>query len=196
MRRWVVTGPAGAGKSAFCACLERGGAVVLDGDRLGHEILVRDDIVSSLEKEFGPGILVEGAVDRDALGKTVFGNPGALAILNRITHGPLSALAAARFDAIENEGGHDLAVLEAAVYFLLPPVPGVELVITVTASTDTRLDRLRKWSGLDLDQARSRIEAQRPLEAGWASADIVLVNEGSVESLEAEARTILARLED
>ncbi len=196
MRRWVVTGPAGAGKSTFCACLERGGAAVLDGDRLGHEILGRDDIVSSLAKEFGSGVLENGAVDRGALGRIVFANPDALVILNRITHGPLSTLAAARFDVIENEGSHGLAVLEAAVYFLLPPVLGVELVITVTASDDTRLTRLREWSGLDLDQARSRIEAQRPLEAGWASADIVVVNEGSVKSLEGEAGAILARLED
>ena len=196
MRRWVVTGPTGAGKSNFCGFLARAGAAILDGDSLGHEILERPEISTALEREFGSSVISKGSVDRGALGRIVFDDPAALERLNRITHGPLSDLASRRLDKLEKSGLHRLAVLDAAVYFLLPPVPGVELVITVTASEATRRNRLMESSGLDGEEALSRIHAQRPLEKGWAGADIVLVNEDSLGSLETEAAVLLARLED
>ena len=141
-------------------------------------------------------MISNGSVDRGALGSIVFDDPVALERLNVITHGPLSSLAAVRMDDIAKTRLHRLAVLEAAVYFLLPPVPGVELVITVTAAEATRIDRLMKWSGLDREEARTRVHAQRSLEKGWSDADIVLVNEDSLGSLEAEAAALLTRFED
>ena len=196
MRRWVVTGPTGAGKSIFCGFLAKGGAALLDGDSLGHEILEKPEISAALEREFGPLVISNGAVDRGALGSIVFDDPVALERLNGITHGPLSNLAAVRMADIAKTGLHRLAVLEAAVYFLLPPVPGVELVITVTAAEATRINRLVEGSGLDPVEARTRVHAQRPLEKGWSTADIVLVNEDSLGSLEAEAAALLTRIED
>ena len=147
MKRWVVTGPTGAGKSILCGFLARAGAAVLDGDSLGHEILEKPEITTALAREFGAGVLSKGSVDRSSLGRIVFDDPAALERLNRITHGPLSRLAAERLDDLEKSGLHRLAVLEAAVYFLLPPVPGVELIITVTASEETRRARLMESSG-------------------------------------------------
>ncbi|MEN8008490.1 MAG: dephospho-CoA kinase [Candidatus Krumholzibacteriota bacterium] len=196
MKRWVVTGPAGAGKSVLCGFLARGGAAILDGDRLGHEILARPEIAGAVAAEFGSLVIRDGSVDRAILGRLVFGDRSALERLNDITHGPLSDLVAEKLNDVQKSGRHRLAVLEAAVYFLLPPVPGVELVITVTASDTTREKRLRDFAGLDRETARSRIRAQRPLEDGWARADIVLVNEGPLGSLGVEAAALLARLDD
>lgn len=196
MRRWVVTGPAGAGKSVFCDFLARAGAAVLDGDSLGHQVLEMPEISAALAREFGSRVIREGRVDRGVLGGLVFGDPTSLERLNSITHRPLSELAAAGMADLEKAGLHRLAVLEAAVYFLLPPVPGVELVITVTAAEAVRRKRLMEWSGLDHDAARSRILVQRSLEKGWASADVVVRNEGSLASLENGATALLARLDD
>lgn len=196
MKRWAVTGPAGAGKSALCDLFAAQGAAIVDGDRLGHEILVREDIISKIMAEFGPGVVRDGSVDRATLGGLAFADPVALARLNTITHGPLAALAGRRLDELEKEDRHRLAVLEAAVYFLLPPVPGIELVITVTASVSMRLLRLTSDGALSPGEARSRIEAQRFLEDGWAGADVVLNNDGSVSELETAARALLARLKD
>ena len=50
MRRWVVTGPAGGGKSALCRFLAERGAALVNGDHLGHEILARPDIVAAIVK--------------------------------------------------------------------------------------------------------------------------------------------------
>jgi len=196
MRRWVVTGPTGAGKSILCGIFAGRGAAIVDGDVLGHEILVREDIVTAIVAEFGPDVVAGGAVDRAVLGALVFADPLALERLNRITHGPLSALAERRLDELGKEGRHRLAVFEAAVYFLLSPVSCIDLVVTVTASETTRFVRLTQMAGLSPREARFRIEAQHSLEHGWAGADVVLANDGPLSDLEKAADALWARLED
>lgn len=196
MRRWVVTGPAGAGKSALCGFFAEWGAAVVQGDALGHEILATADVQRAILKEFGAGVLVGEEVDRSALGKIVFTDPEALCRLNRITHGPLAQLARQRLKAVEDAGNHRLAVFEAAIYFLLPPITEMDLVVTLTARESTRLDRLVSQSGLNDSDALARIEAQRFLEDGWSGADLTLSNDGSLAELEEEARKLWMRLED
>ena len=195
MRRWVVTGPAGSGKSSLCGIFLDRGAAIVDGDLLGHEILDRDDIVSAIGAEYGPGVVVGGSVDRAALGGLVFADPVALERLNGITHGPLAALAQSRLDKLEKEGSHPLAVFEAAVYFLLPPVPGIDQVITVTSCETIRFSRLT-GGGLSSREAHSRIAAQRAMEDGWAGADVVLTNDGPRSDLETSAQALWSRLKD
>ena len=177
MIRWAVTGPAGAGKSALCDLLARRGAAIVDADRLGHDILAREEIISNITAEFGSGVVSEGSVDRAALGCLVFADPVALEKLNGITHGPLAALAGRKLDELEKEGR-------------------IELVITVTASVSVRLLRMTDDGVLSPGEARSRIEAQRFLEDGWARADVVLTNDGPVSELETAATALWARLED
>ena len=196
MMRWVVTGPVGAGKSLFTSELARLGAGVVDGDQLGHEILERTDIISAIGAEFGLKYTTDGVVDRAALGRLVFGEPEKLAALDALTHGPLSELASQRLDALERRGGPPLAVLDAAVYFLLPPVPGIELVVTVTAAEEIRIGRLTAGGVLDLAQATARVHAQRVMTAGWDRADLVLANDGSTADLEHAAGLLWERLED
>jgi len=195
MKRWVVTGPAGSGKSALCAMLASRGAVILSGDALGHEILGDDTVAAAVGSAFGPAVMKDGRVDRRSLGDIVFGDRSELEKLNSLTHGPLASLIASRFDHYEQQGLYRLAVLEAAVYFLLPPVPRVELVVTVTSGQALRLKRLVD-SGLDPARARARIAAQGHLAAGYAQADLVLVNDGSLADLEKSAGALWERLDD
>lgn len=196
MRRWVVTGPAAGGKSTFCRLLADRGAVVLDGDRLGHEVLGQEEIVAAIAEQFGSDMVHQGAVDREALGSVVFADPDALERLNGITHGPLAVLMSRRLDDLENERRHRLAVLEAAVYFLLPAVRGIDKVITVTAPETVRFARLTCSGGLDETEAWRRIEAQRFMAEGWHSADLILGNEGTLADLESAANALWSRLDD
>lgn len=196
MRRWVVTGPAGGGKSTLCRLLADRGAAILDGDRLGHEVLGQKQIIAEIAAEFGSGVLGQGVVDRAKLGAVVFAAPSALERLNRITHGPLATLMARRFDELENERQHRLAVLEAAVYFLLPCVRGIEKVITVTAPETVRFARLTAVGGLGESEAWRRIEAQGFMADAWNSADVVLENAGTLVDLESAAESLWSSLDD
>ncbi|MCB1150352.1 dephospho-CoA kinase, partial [bacterium] len=127
---WVVTGPIGGGKSAATAVLAELGATVIDADAVGHDVLRRPEIIAALSERFGTDILRGGEVDRPALGRLAFADAASLAALDRITHPPLAAELARRVAAAPAGG---LAVVEAAVYFRLPPFGPVDLVIAVTA---------------------------------------------------------------
>jgi dephospho-CoA kinase len=183
VRRWVVTGPIGAGKSLASAHLASRGAAIVDGDALGHELLRRPAIRAAVVREFGPGVERDGRIDRSALGAIVFADPAALARLDALTHGPLARLAASRLDELAAAGRHVLAVFEAAVYFLLPSPPLVDLVVVVTAPADLRAARLAHARGLDAATARARIAAQGHWEPLWARADRMIVNDGNAADL-------------
>lgn len=191
MRRWVVTGPTGAGKSAVTALLAARGAVVVDGDRLGHELLASPAVAAAVAARFGEAVLDGGGVHRGRLGRLVFGDPQALADLDGIIHGPLGALMAARLADLE-EAGTALAVLEAAVYFRLPAPPRADLVVAVLAAPEARAARLAARAGLDLTEALARVRALAHLDRDWSRADVTIRNDGSAEELAATVARLWA----
>jgi len=186
----VVTGPIGGGKSAATAVLAELGATVIDADAVGHDVLRRPEIIAALSERFGTDILRGGEVDRPALGRLAFADAASLAALDRITHPPLAAELARRVAAAPAGG---LAVVEAAVYFRLPPFGPVDLVIAVTAPEALRRRRLVASGRLDADAAARRIRAQRPLLKEWEGSDIVLRNDGDLDALRGAVRALHAR---
>lgn len=191
MKRWTVTGPTGAGKSAVSALLAARGAAVLDGDRLGHEVLEQPAVAAAVGERFGADCAPDGVVDRARLGRRVFGDPGDLAALDAITHPPLCALMEKRLLELEAQG-RALAVLEAAVYFRLPAPPPMDLVVAVVASAEVRADRLAARTGLDPAAARARVDALAPLDRDWARADLTIRNDGDAAELAAAVDALWA----
>jgi len=191
MKVWVVTGPIGAGKSAVSTLLSQRGAIVVNADHLGHEVLKMPSVMNELAGEFGAEIIADGDVDRRQLGALVFGNQGAMDKLNAICHPPLLDLVAFRLEKLAKEGNHELAVLEAAVYFLWPPMKMVDMIISVVADEDVRLHRLMQGRGLSSEQIRDRMKAQENLDRFWKTADFIIDNNSHPEALEAVVDELL-----
>ena len=181
---WAVTGPIGGGKSLAVAELAVLGAAIIDADAEGHELLREQHISAAIAEQFGQEVMVCGAVDRSALGRLVFADPEALARLNALVHSRLSRRIAEKLQALAGaESRPCLAVVEAAVYFLLPSFGEVDLVICVTASEDARRKRLVASGRFDVETASARVAAQRPLLHDWIRSDIVLHNDGTAAEL-------------
>lgn len=184
MKRWVVTGPTGAGKSAVTALLAARGAVVIDGDALGHQVLERPAVRGAIGARFGAAVVADGSVDRARLGRAVFGDPSQLAALDAIVHGPLGELMSSALAAAAVTGA-PLAVLEAAVYYRLPAPPPVDLVVAVLAPAAVRAERLAARAGLTPDEARARVRALSHLDRDWSRADVTITNDGRAQDLAA-----------
>lgn len=81
-----LTGSIGMGKSTAARMLRQLGVPVHDSDAAVHRLLGPGGrAVAAVEAAF-PGVVADGAVDRAALGKRVFGDAGALRRLERILH--------------------------------------------------------------------------------------------------------------
>jgi dephospho-CoA kinase len=194
---WVVTGPIAGGKSTVSKALSDLGASVIDADAVGHAVLEEPEIINQLTQQYGSGILVDGCVDRSALGAIVFADSAQLTRLEAITHPRLSELIRERL--VEERMANPrplLAVVEAAVYFRLPSFGVVDQVILVTATEDRRRERLIAAGKCNDQQAQQRIEAQRPLLKDWEQSDIVLQNNDDLDELNHSVRELWSSLMD
>lgn len=83
-----ITGPIGCGKSTVAGFLGNLGAVVIDADRVAHQVTDPGTrALSQIASVFGTEVLREdGSLDRSALGRIVFSDPAALVALEAIVH--------------------------------------------------------------------------------------------------------------
>lgn len=178
-----LTGGIGAGKSEVSRLLASYGAVIVDSDRIAREVVEPGTPgLAAVVAEFGPGVLTpEGTLDRPKLGATVFADPDRLAALNAIVH-PLVRARSAELEAAAGTAAvvvHDVPLLAENGL-----APLYDLVVVVDAGTDTRLDRLVRLRGMAPDEARARMAAQASREERLAVADVVIDNDGPLETLE------------
>ena len=184
MLRVGLTGGIGSGKSTVSAQLAALGAVVVDADAVAREVVEPGTpALAAVVERFGPAIVTaDGGLDRPALGRVVFGDAGALAALEAITHPAIwsrtaELLAAARPDAVVV---HDMPlIVEKGM------AAGYHLVVVVGAGEDVRVHRLVDQRGMPEADARARIAAQASDEQRRAVADVWLDNEATTEALRA-----------
>jgi len=116
MRIVGLTGSIGMGKSTAAGMLRRQGVWVHDADATVHKLLGKGGAaVLAIAKAF-PGVVKNGAVDRIALGKRVFGNTSGLRKLEAIVH-PLVRQRTERFLAAAARARRPVVVLDIPLLF-------------------------------------------------------------------------------
>lgn len=181
--RYVIglTGNIASGKSAVSAILADFGAMVVDADKVAHGVLAAGtDEVGAVALRFGTGVLTpDGGVDRAALAKVVFADPVALADLEAIVHPGVRLRIREHLD----RSTADVAVIEAIKLLEGPLVEWVDAVWVVAAPRAVRIERLVAERGMSRPDAEARVDAQNPEADKIARADVVLVNDGSLDAL-------------
>ena len=180
-----LTGGTGVGKSTVAEAFRKRGAVVLDADRIGHEVLNTDTSVQdALRRAFGDeAIGPDGLPDRRVLGSKVFGDPEALEQLNGIVHPPLLALFQSRLEAARNDPSVPLVIVDAALITEWETEGWFDRVYVVTAPAEAVHARLLA-KGISEEQIRRRQESQLPEDVRVARAYGKIVNDGDVKALE------------
>jgi dephospho-CoA kinase len=193
-----LTGGIGSGKSTVGRLLAEMGAITVDLDRVGHEVLKQANVRERLVGEFGRGILAgKGEIDRARLGRLVFNDPGALSRLNAIVHPAIDAAVRARLEEHRRQGVK-VVVLEAAA--LLEAGRGGEFdELWVTAAPeDVALGRLAGRGDLSGEEAAARLRSQLSNEARLRQADVVIDTDCTLDELKqrvaVEWRKLLERL--
>ena len=179
-----LTGGIGAGKSAVARRLARRGAVIVDADVLAREVVAPGtDGLSEIVAAFGDGVLTaDGALDRPALAARVFGDDTARRALEKIVHPRVRARTAeltygAPVDAI--------VVNDVPLLVETGLAPSYHLVVVVEAERERRIRRLVETRGMSAEQAEARIAAQADDDQRRRAADVLLVNDGTLDELNA-----------
>ena len=183
----VVTGQTGTGKSTVCSWLAQRGAFVLDADRIGHELLRREEIVLRLSETFSTSVLRDdGQIDRSRLGEIVFADPQALRALNALVHPPLVRELRARIEKLARTRAAELIVVDAALHFVFPDRLECDAVILTKTSPTIQLQRIMERDGIAEESARERLERQREILEHEGEADYVLDTSASPSQVRRE----------
>lgn len=181
-----LTGGVASGKSLAAKYLAELGAVVLDADRAGHQVLREPEVPNALVKRWGPDIIgPTGEVDRGLVAEKVFGDwPQAVAdrqFLEDLLHPRIRARLEAERTRQAGQGS-DVFVLDAPLLLESHWDAACDVVIFVDAPVEQRSSRAaaRGWTA---SQFAQREAAQWPVQRKRQLADWVLPNAGTPEDL-------------
>ena len=190
-----VTGGLGSGKTSVCRLFASFGAVVIDADRIGREVVADPDVKEALIAAFGEDIVdEEGRLKRRLLGQRAFAEPASGERLNRIVWPPLLRKLWADAQAALQENPGRPAVVDAALLFEWGDLSGFDAVVVVTAGEEVRRARMMARMGLSEAEVASRMRAQLPEAEKVRRADHVIVNDGTEEELRAKAMGVWEKL--
>ena len=191
-----LTGGILSGKSTVSGMLQERGAVVIDADKVGHEVyLPHTDGWREVVATFGREILKENdEVDRKRLGEIVFGDPKALERLNYIMHPRMHDIMKGRLEELRRQGVEGV-VLEAAILIEAGWTDLVDQVWVTLAPEERVMDRLKERGGLSEEEARSRIRSQMPIWEKARLADVVINTDCPIEEAEAAVNRLWERIQ-
>jgi dephospho-CoA kinase len=180
-----LTGGIASGKSQVASIFRQSGIPVLDADSLGHMVLepgqpAYEEVVST----FGTDILAldKKNIDRQKLGKKIFGDDKKRALLEAVTHPEIAKLASKGLSLIADKG-EKFAVYEAALLVEAQIYKHLEALIVVSCSVENQLQRLCARDALSKTDAATRIASQIPLADKLEVADFVIENNETLEHL-------------
>jgi len=179
-----LTGGIGSGKSTVSQYLADLGAVIIDADKLGHEVYrPNTDTWRELVKTFGNRILAaDNTIDRKKLGIIVFSNPEELKQLNAIVHPRMFDKAKQRIEDYRRKGAK-VIILDAPILFETNWTPLVDEVWVVVANDANVIKRAMARTGLPEEQIRSRIRSQMSNKERIKRTQVVIPNDGTVADL-------------
>ncbi|MCW4464549.1 dephospho-CoA kinase [Glutamicibacter sp. MNS18] len=191
MKHVGLTGGIASGKSAVAAQLTKLGAVVIDADVIARQVVEPGtEALERIRDTFGPGIFADdGTLDRAALGALVFADQGERAKLNAIVH-PLVRAEVDRQREAAIANGVQVVVEDIPLLVESDQLDRFETIMVVQAPHDERIRRMIEDRGWDRADAVARMAAQATDEQRAAVADILILNDGSIEDLNAKVTEI------
>ena len=194
MLRVALTGGIGTGKSYCLARFADLGVQTIDADRLARDAVAPGSpgLVAVAER-FGADMLqADGTLDRQALGRIVFGSAEARAQLEAIIHPEVYRRI--REWAANLPPGTRLAIADVPLLYETGHEHDFDRVVVCACPPELQLARVMARDGLPEPEARARLDAQWPIEEKAARADYVIRTDTSFAETDAEIRTVHEQL--
>jgi dephospho-CoA kinase len=179
-----LTGGIATGKSSVGGILSDLGARVIDADHVAKAVVSPGtECLSAIRDAFGDEVFLDnGALNREALGTRVMGNPEERKRLEAITHPRIRAEIAQRVQAAL-EQGVEAVFVEAALLVETGSAKLYPHLWVVTCEHETQVTRLMARKGCSRETAETWIGAQIPVREKELHATQVIDNNGSAAEL-------------
>ncbi len=191
--RLGLTGSIGMGKSTTAQMFRDEGIAVLDSDQIVHDLYC-DKAVAPIAEEF-PGVVVDGVVDRSALGARVLGDPEAMEKLEAIVH-PLVWAARDAFIQKHAAQGDWIVVYDVPLLFETGADRSVDVIVVVTAPSELQRSRVLARAGMTQEKFEAIVAKQTPDDEKRARADFIVDTGEGLDAARAQVRHILKTLRE
>ena len=199
-RVFGVLGGIASGKSIVSEALAGPDGIVLNADRIAHEVLDSPEVLDRLRERFGERIITrEGRTDRPALAGIIFADAAARKAVEDWIHPAVRAKLHAGLEDARRRGVPRVVLdvpllLEHAEKHGL--VDHCDFLVFVDAPADVRDRRAVETRGWEPGEVARRESTQLPLETKRDRADMTIRNDGDRSDLDEAVRAAIARLKN
>jgi len=189
-----LTGSIGMGKSTLAKQFGNYHEVaVCDSDAIVHRLLSKGGKAVAPVAKLFPAVFSDGAIDRDALGREVFGHKAKLRKLEGIVH-PLVREAQDQFIARAQKNKKQVTVLDIPLLFETGGEKRCDYTVVATASLAVQRDRVFARPNMTEEKFKRILALQMPDKEKRARADFVVNTGRGMEASAREVKDILYRL--
>ena len=186
-----LTGSIGMGKSTVAAMFEELGVPVFDADAEVRAMQGPGGIVlPEIEAAF-PGTTGPDGLDRNELGRRVFGDAEALARLEGIMH---PAVAARRAEFLATHAGAPMLVFDIPLLFEKGGAQGVDRIVVVSAPADIQRERVLARPGMTEEKFAQILKLQTPDAEKRARADHIIDTSQTLARTRDDVARLVTRL--
>ncbi|MGE9269850.1 MAG: dephospho-CoA kinase [Verrucomicrobiales bacterium] len=192
-----LSGGIATGKSTCAEVLQQllPDMVLFDADRCVRELYQSEKVLRLLAQHFGPGVVLEqGGADKAYLRRRAFSSSDDKAFLEGLFHPLVREECLALLDRTITKGASRLFVADVPLLFENGFDFGQSANLLVATSRNTQVDRLKTRNKWDDKTVQAVLSSQMPIDAKFPLADVVIWNEGPVESLHRQCRCYLRSL--
>lgn len=183
MKPYIVglTGQSGAGKTTVCDTFASLGFHIINADLISRYVTENNKTcISQLKTAFGDEYIENGVLNRRKLGSLVFADREKLDKLMSVTFPYIIEEICRR---IEKIGENSIIVIDAPTLFESGLDKSCDIIVSVIANRNLRLNRIIERDGLSEKEAEKRFSSQMSEEFFKNNSDCVLENNGSVKEM-------------
>jgi len=185
-----LTGGIGSGKTTIANLFAARGIPVYIADDEARKITDLPEIQEAIKNIFGNEVFENNTLIREKLAQIVFNDPLKLEQLNSIIH---PAVKTHFEDWLEQHSNFPYVIKEAAILFESGSYKDCDIVITVLAPLELRIERVMKRDKLSREQVLNRINNQ------WSDLERIekskyLIENTNIQKSEEKIEEILKKL--
>ena len=180
-----ITGGIGTGKSTVTEHLKDRGFIVIDTDRMSHDITAKGSpLLPVIAETFGEDtVTADGELDRKRVAEIVFADPEKRLQLQSIVTERVISDSEEMIEELREEDPDRLVFFDAPLLFETRAHELVDVSWVVTADENVRIARVMARDGVPEKKVRERIVSQMPESEKIERADEVIDNSSGIWEL-------------